>query len=542
MKNKIGHNWLLSLKSLLIIAFLPLVTAASRPGWERKEVNWRMTGGGRVKAINYPKDRPIPSTATQLSRKSTISQLSGFSAAAPGAQASSQKSHGIPALTIDINSPPIDGFTPWIAVAATDERSDEFEIDAIPWTYVVGNYLTSNPRADYTIGLFDTGAAAHVISYTGATIMGLYGHSPDLISSNTATISGATDSVDAWVSQPMGLFIDGLGAIEPNGLLNHSWMVGETNVSVNVGDIDTSPQLPTAVGTPMSVYFSTLICNDRQVTINYDGNEYTGPDVRVYDLYDSALPSYPNTIPLELRPTGAVAVQYIPNYFDFEDPSPLYPSLITGFLTTQSLFFVSSVDLTHGKRSAIDKDGFMLDTGAQVSVISQIIATRLSLDLKNPDFEVEIMDVTGETTTQPGFYLDTLEFAATPDWLSYTNVPVVMLNVASPEGGYLDGIIGMNLFINFNFVLHGGSLPSIEPPVIEFERISNRLAADVAPPGGDGIVNFLDFAALADAWLATPASPNWNSDADLAPIRPDGLVNQLDFKLFAQYWGQVQAQ
>jgi hypothetical protein len=185
----------------------------------------------------------------------------------------------------------------------------------------------------------------------------------------------------------------------------------------------------------------------------------------------------------------------------------------------------------------------MFDTGAQVTVISEAIAARLQLNPDKADFEAEIMDVTGDVTIQPGFYIDSLEITAMPEWLSFTNVPVIMLDVDSPEGGYLDGIIGMNLFVDLNFVFHGGGMTLYggSPPYIEFEPIC-RIIGDIAPEGGDCAVDFLDLAALADAWLTSLETPNWNPKADLAP-QPNGdsLINLLDFAALAEHWLQTTA-
>ena len=110
-----------------------------------------------------------------------------------------------------------------------------------------------------------------------------------------------------------------------------------------------------------------------------------------------------------------------------------------------------------------------------------------------------------------------------------------MLDVSSPEGGYLDGIIGMNLFTEYNMVLFGGGLLGQDPPLLTFERIQPRLIGDIAPDGGDGIVNYLDFAVLAQAWLATPESMNWNPQADIAPRdNPDSIIDFLDFAEMAR--------
>jgi len=509
---------------LILVAALCWTSAviAGRPGWQRQEVNWRVTGGGSIKAIYYPDGKPLPLLTKQGGRR--VGPLS--KKILPGKSAPGAVSFGVesaaPVVATVIDSPPINGFVAWVAVAVTDESSGELELDAVPEISVVGSYLTPTPETDYAIGIFDTGAGAHIISNADAVRAGLFSHWPSLITSSTVELQGVIGSVNAWVSQPIGLFIDGLGAIEPTGLiLDDSWMVGETNVSICVGDQIESPNLPTVIGTPLSVYFTTVIYNDQQVTIIRDGNEFTGPDVFFYESSDPCIPAFNNVIPLVLRPTGAVSVQYFPNVFDPEDPewgAPMSPSVITSFLPTQSLFFVSSVDLTDGTKSAIDKNGFMFDTGAQVSVVSEAIGARLGLNPNNPDFEVEIRDVTGEAAMKPGFYIDSLEITATPEWLSFTNVPVVMLDVASPEGGTLDGIIGMNLFTEFNLTLRSGGLPDQGGHRLEFEPI---------PP--------LDLAAFAAAWLATPQSPNWNPRADLAPPTPDDLINFLDFAVLAEH-------
>ena len=176
--------------------------------------------------------------------------------------------------------------------------------------------------------------------------------------------------------------------------------------------------------------------------------------------------------------------------------------------------------------------------GAQVTVISFGIGSRLGLDPANPDFEVDIQDVTGEITIHPGFYIDSLQIPALGDWLEFTNVPVVLLDVASPEGGTLDGIIGMNLFVDFNLVLRGGGLLGQDPPSLAYEFIRTPLVGDIAPEGGDGIVDLFDFAILSDAWLTTPASAGWNPKADLAPApNPDGKVDFQDLPALSSVFG-----
>ena len=538
----------MSKKVVLLVSGLALLlvgsTEAGDAGWKQHEVNWRVSGGGRIRGIRHPdKEEPLPFNKDGRRRPEVVREL-----IVPRALRSEDNSFGllsIPAVPANvIDSPPIDGFIPWIAVAVTDERSDDSDWVAKAHTSVVGRYLTDNPESDFAIGLFDTGASANVMGYDAAVRTGIYG--TDLLTPNSVELIGATNSVFARVSQPLAVFMDGLAAIDPNtGTLDDSNMVGQSNVSIVVGEepAPDQPDLPTVMGSPVSVNFITAINNDRPITLTHDGNDYTSPDIRFYDHDDSRAPGYVNSIPLNLIPAGAANIQYVPDLDAIMDFvfQPGQPSIIVGNMA-QSLFFVESVDLHDGTHSAIDKDRFMLDTGAQITVISTGVGSRLGLDPSDADFEVDIEDATGEITIKPGFYIDALEIPALGDWLSFENVPVVLLDVASPEGGTLDGIIGMNLFVQFNLVLRGGGLLGQDPPSLEFEPIPARLAADIAPEYGDGVVDSLDLATLVEAWLSTPASSNWNPRADMAPPEaPDGRIDFLDLAVFSESWSDIQA-
>ena len=289
----------------------------------------------------------------------------------------------------------------------------------------------------------------------------------------------------------------------------------------------------------MSVYFAACLRNDRQITIFHDSNQFTAPDAQFYESYDLSIPDYSNTIYLDLRPVGATAVQYIFDPFDPEYP-PFSPSIIMAGLTGQSLFFTNRTDLAHNNRTSTQKK-FMVDTGAQISVISESQATELGLKKTDPNFWVEITDVTGDTINAKGFIIDLLEISADPEWLSFTNVPVVMLDVISPESGTLEGIIGMNLFVEYNLLFHGGGLPDYGGHQLLLEPVDYRTVCDIASGDGDGKIDKLDLAAFVNAWLATPSSPNWNPRADLAPVVRDGRVDFYDFAILAEYWGQETA-
>jgi hypothetical protein len=521
---------------IAVLCWIPVVKAG-RPDWHRQEVNWRMTGGSRIKAIYYPADRP-PMTLNRHHRSQPRFRLREI---IPSTEATTDKYTAGAIIANVIDSPPIDGFLSLVVVSITDQSGGYWDIDAVPETEVVGNHLTENPQSDYAIGIFDIGASAHVISDDDAFKTGIY--DAGLVTHQPVELIGAGGTAIGYASQPLGLFIAGLDILEPNGLLlDDSGMLGESNVSIIVGDPVESPNFPTAIGIPLGVYFSAAFCNNNQLSVTIDGYDLNSPYISFYSLDDSSVPSYSNLIDLQLRPSDAYSVQYIP--CDLlgdcgEDPegSPAIPSTIWGMLSNQSLYFLPWVNLSDGGYSINNIDGFLLDTGAQVTVISRTVASGLHLNTSNPDFTVEILDITGHITIAPGFYLDSLDIPADGQWLEYTNVPVIVLNVQSPEGGYLDGIIGMNLFVDLNFVIKGGGLIGQGySPTLEFEPACHVIG-DIAPKCGNCIVDFLDLAEFAYHWLEDSSSPNWSSQCDMAPpSSPDDIVNFLDFAILANYW------
>ncbi len=466
---------------VIILWVLILGLHAGAEDWKRRDVDLQAGGDMRIKGIRYPEGKPLPMRGDRPERPT------------PGTRALfSTMPTGMTALGAEdemlVESPPIDGFIPWIAVTVTKERRAELEFEADVQSYVKGSFPSGvNPDTDFIVGLFDTGASAHVMGYGAGVMAGLY--SGGMLTASETVVSGVTGSVVASVSQPLGIYIDGLSAIDAETMtLDRSNMMGESNVAIMVGqNPGPLPDLPTAIGSPMSVYYTTLIRNDRPLTVERDGEQFTAPDIELYETDDPEAPSFTNVIPLELRPLGGISVQYVPTLdmglggLDFgdilgggssfgSDFPPASPSVIIGN-SSQSLFFVHSVDLRDGEKSAVDKDRFMLDTGAQVTVVGSRIAARLQLDPGAPEFEAEIEGVTGDITMAPGYYVDSLEIPALGQWFRATNVPVILLDISSPEGGTLDGIIGMNLFSEFNLIVRGGGLFLQGDPSLELQRI-----------------------------------------------------------------------
>jgi hypothetical protein len=78
--------------------------------------------------------------------------------------------------------------------------------------------------------------------------------------------------------------------------------------------------------------------------------------------------------------------------------------------------------------------------------------------------------------------------------------------------------------------------------------LMEKLSADIFPTGGDGVVDFVDWAVLADGWKNTIDLNNvavfagqWLQFgaycADIAPTPAgDGMVDMLDFAVLAEHW------
>lgn len=504
-----------------------------KAGWQREDVDWQLSPGMKIKSIRYQsKEKQAHNFGKGVKARSTKREiLKGFQS-----DVILETQIG-PLVGVVIESPPINGFVPWVSILTTNARGQELDLYAVPSSQITGTITALKPDANFGVGIFDTGASASVMGHAVATDLGLFRGNPDYMTGHTSTVFGVSGSVDVWVSEPIGIFIDGIGAIEPNGFLIHrNGMKGETNTAIAVGKGNVGlPDLPTAIGVPLSVFFTAAINNENTVTIHHKGTEYSGPDMKIYDQNDPCIPTLANTIPLELRPLGGEVVGYITplDIFDPDPYSPATPSIVMGMNPTQSVFFVSSVDLYKGTKSAIDKNRFMLDTGAQVSVIGTRIAARLAVDIVHPSFEVDIQGVTGNIITVPGFYIDRIDIPALGEWFSANNVPVILLDIPSPEGGTADGIMGMNLFTNFNMVFRGGGLFLQNDPALEFEQIPCNLIGDIAPPGGDCAVDEKDLAEFAKSWLTTPVDAGWNP---LCDFDKDNKIDFPDYAILAGNW------
>jgi hypothetical protein len=165
----------------------------------------------------------------------------------------------------------------------------------------------------------------------------------------------------------------------------------------------------------------------------------------------------------------------------------------------------------------------MVDSGAQSSIISFEMAANLNLPLE-PDFLVEVCGV-GGVAEAPGYYVDYVQINALGGALRFSRIPFVVIDLPSPEGGIMDGILGMNFFWNRNVVIE----PSLDAS--SFFSVSDPIPFAFGDHNADRNVDRADAAAV----LACVTGPNAitpspecdHLDADL-----DGDIDLLDMRRF----------
>jgi len=167
----------------------------------------------------------------------------------------------------------------------------------------------------------------------------------------------------------------------------------------------------------------------------------------------------------------------------------------------------------------------MVDTGAQISLVRSFVAGQLGLNPNQPEFTVEVTGVAGDVTTAPGFYIDSLKIDAFGGPVSFTQVPVIILDVPSVEGGLLDGIIGTNVFHDRNLAfrpdLLGSSVIEISEPIVLYYGDFDT----------DIDVDMEDFGHFQRCFNG-PNRSSLNDDCGSADYDEDGDVDIADFLMF----------
>ena len=391
---------------------------------------------------------------------------------------------------------PLGGFIPLVGMGMTNEFQTINVIDlggipfiAEPSTSIDPAFplLGTGGNAYFDLALLDSGAATHIITQEAFNGFDLAGN--NMQGTNIQPVGGATGVIITEINDAGGIYAAGLGDRTAAGTLldmDTTKLRGQTSVATLTAPAEWT--LPNILGLPMAAQHAIAIQNSDPQIFQHDGRTARTPQVEFRDL-GSGGDGILRRAPLKLRPgIGFIqGPQYVFN-LDFNDilgggniavhDNPASPSVVIDTNGNGGGLFID-VDFANGSESLEDRE-LLFDTGADLTVVSQITAARLGFDpiLDTPDFVLEVEGSGGISTGIPGFYLDELNIDTIGGSFTMQNVPIAVLDVTNPNnpGNIIDGILGMHLFTGRDLVIdanasvgQAGAGPSlyISDPVTE---------------------------------------------------------------------------
>ncbi len=416
---------------------------------------------------------------------------------------------------------PLGGFLPLVGIGLTDEFKNSNSGDVLffmadPSNTPGGSFLSGNASTFFDIALLDTGAATHILNSTadGPSGFDIAGNGFD--GNQIQPIGGATGTVDLIINDPHGIYVAGLSARNSTSstlTMDPLALRGQTNFATLSAPVEWT--LPNIIGLPMAAQHAIKIKNDSPQIFELGGRTIRTPDVELIELGSGMAQGIQRRLPLELRP-GLGFVQgpvYVLNTGGILLGEPLHENPQSPTILENGALFVD-VDLVNGTKS-LEDTGMLFDTGADLTVVSELTAVRLGFDpiLDTADFVLQVEGSGGVTDGVPGFFVDQLSFDSIGGSFSMSNVPIAVLDVTNPSdpGNIIPGIIGMHLFNGRNLVIdtnpsvgQGGTGPSVyisDPVTTDYQWSTN---------------------AASGQWTAPE---NWNTDATPDPLGVMRLAN-----------------
>jgi hypothetical protein len=306
----------------------------------------------------------------------------------------------------------------------------------------------------------DTGAALSLLtaqSHIDFNMNGAYSGNPDgYQGTSTLTVGGATGSFDATIDDPLGLYAGGLQGVTGTSPLtiSNSVLKGQTNTSL--ATMPAQSDLPNILGLTFVSQYATYIRNDLPQIQQINGRTVRSPAIE-FNAIGGSNQGIARRAFVSLDP-GSSFAQPPFWFYDITNPdllnkpyeNPSIPTVVQGgmFLTT---------NVGHNGTN-VNNNQFLLDTGADVTVLSEQVAyAQLGLDQNHPDFTVAVTGSGGTAEGIPGYFLNSFTIQASGGGgnLTLTNVPIVVLDVPSPvDGNTLPGIVGMNALAGRNLVIN----------------------------------------------------------------------------------------
>jgi Aspartyl protease/Dockerin type I domain len=363
---------------------------------------------------------------------------------------------------------PLGGFIPFVGIAETKEaksfNSDTFFIADVENT-PTAPYLGVGASTYYDIAILDTGSAGHVLSHDAAVGFDINGEG--FAGTESQQIGTASGLIDLAINLPHGIYAAGLKNRMSAGsslVMNNAALKGQTSVSDM--SAPTAWKLPSIVGLPMAAQHAVAILNSQPQVFTYQGRTLRTPQVELRDI-GSGGGGIIRRAPLLLNPgDGFIAGPLFQFTVNGQlDIVPTSPTVVPN----AGLFL--EVDMADGSKHFDDKQ-LLLDTGADVTVLSQVTAKRLGFDAltDKPDFVLQVEDPSGVTSGVPGIYVDELNIDTVGGNFTLHNVPVAVFDLPDPTrpGNVLPGLIGTHLFSGRDIVIdaepaigQGGVGPSL---------------------------------------------------------------------------------
>jgi len=423
---------------------------------------------------------------------------------------------------------PLGGFIPFVGIALSTQF-DTFEADE------TGTFFIADPRYTWTgatplapghfeLALLDTGAATHILTADAANHFNVHGsfgpgNTDGFAGSNTQRIFGAGGQIDLTIMDPLGVYAAGLGPGQRTSssgaplTINTGALRGQSSFAML--EAPANWDLPNILGLPIMAHHSLSIRNSEpQIFSDPSGRTMRTPNIEFFDrgtaADEAAAMGIVRRTNLKLHPTasflqGPFYLQNLTIGGDFEivgHEDPLSPSVLEN-----SGIYVE-IDATRGAHFIQDKE-FLFDSGADLTVVSQLTAARLGFDVEvdQPDFYVEVEGGGGVEAGVPGFYLDELNIDTVGGSFTLQNVPIAVFDVPDPHepANTLDGIVGMHLFTGRNLIIDAN--PAANPE-----------------GGGPPRLYISDRVDQAHQWAATAASGNWTTTTNWAATGTPGLM------------------
>lgn len=352
---------------------------------------------------------------------------------------------------------PIDGFLPFVGIGLTDEFVDDIDFFPYPAFGTSGTQLGAGGTPFYDVALLDTGAAASLITTAADAnfnIAGPYpGESDGFRGTEFITIGGATGFLQARISDPLGLYANGLQARTSAGSelsMNGANLSGQTNTSIATLPVESD--LPNILGLPFASQYATRIRNSLPQIFELNGKTVRAPAIDFLELGTGSQHGITRKAPMSLLGDAPSNPFYFLNFNGglndaWENPSQ--PTVVAGghFLNINAA----------NDGSSISGSQFFFDTGASVTVLSELTALQLGVDVgvDEPDFSLQIIGSGGISEEVPGFYIDSFTVLATGGSVTVSNVPVLVFDVTNPAspGNVVPGIVGTNVFAGRDIII-----------------------------------------------------------------------------------------